>query len=124
MGLTKTNYTVKTIELTLPRVYAVIKDLKINGNIGTAAFYIQTTRDNAFNKQPIEIKNFQFNVNRNENPYVTAYEAAKSQIEYEETDAQGNTVKRTFKNIFYGWEDDIIPVEEPAEEVTENEDIS
>lgn len=102
MGFKTSNYTIEELGLTLPTAYAVIRNLYISGENGTAEFVIQTSRDNAFDKTPLRVIPVEFKVNRNEKPYETAYRQAKELV----------TVQRGEKTIthprpFYGWEDDI-----------------
>ena len=54
MGLYKQNYESKKLGIVLPEAYALIKALHINGEYGRAIFEIQTSRDNCFEKEPIE----------------------------------------------------------------------
>ena len=58
---------------------------------------------------PIATVKVNFEVNRNENPYITAYEKAKAQ----KTVTQWNEETQKVENVivgepFYGWEDDIV----------------
>lgn len=113
MGLKKSNYTVKELGITVNEAYAIIHALSVRGNRGSAEFYIQGSRENAFNLKPLERKFLDFTVNRNENPYTTAYTVAKGVIKEEvvkineETGEPYNDIETT-ENIFYGWEDDIL----------------
>lgn len=91
MGVKTKNYEAKSMGITLPEAYAIIQGIQIERNSAVATFAIQCTRDNALGKTPIEVKKMHFAVNRNENPFVTAYKLAK---------AEGG--------IFAGWQDDII----------------
>ena len=102
MGLKTKNYRIEKLDITLPEAYAVIINLHIKGGTATATFAIQTSRSNAMgNKEPIVTKELAFKVNRNENPYTTAYKLAKSQGVYKD---------KVINGIFYGWEDDILTV--------------
>ena len=103
MGLKKANYEIKSLGITLPEAYAIIKDLTINGESARADFAVQASRENASNLKPLEIKTLHFRVDRNTNPYETAYIESKKQVE-EET-ANGKVLK---DGVFTGWEDDII----------------
>lgn len=103
MGLKNKNYTIEEIGLTLPEAYAVIRNLNIYGENGTAEFVIQASREKAIALNPLKTVYLEFEVNRNESPYVTAYKLAKSEI----TKKRGvHTV--TEKMPFYGWEDAIL----------------
>lgn len=103
MGLKKQNHTIEELGLTLPTAYAYIRNLYINGEHGVADFAIQATRDKAIGLTPLKTVSIEFKVNRDENPYKTAYNFAKSVI----------TEQRREKTIrhempFYGWTDDIL----------------
>lgn len=93
MGLKTTNYEVKSLGITVPTAYAIIRDMEIKGSKGKAELVIQASREAASEKQPLEKIYVNFSVNRNENPYVTAYNAAKGEA------AEG---------ALQGWVDDII----------------
>ena len=108
MGLKTNNYKVEKLDITLPVAYAIIKDFDIKGEKATATFVIQSSRENALEKQPIEIKKFSFKVNRNENPYETAYKLVKTQVKYVYKDWDGTEKEKITNGIFYGWQDDII----------------
>lgn len=101
MGLKTKNYTIEEIGITLPEAYAVIDNIHIEGDRGSAEFVIQANRDNAFALDPIKRVYVPFTVNRNENPYHTAYTAAKG---IKTTTVRNKTVEE--KMPFYGWDDD------------------
>lgn len=109
MGLKKNNYEVKDLGLTLETAYAVIHRLEVDGTHGVAEFYIQNSpRDNAFNLKPLERKVITFEVNREENPFTTAYNTAKGTYTVKEYDEETIEPKDLeVPNIFYGWEDDL-----------------
>lgn len=101
MGFKRTNYKIEEIGLTIPEAYAVIKNINIYGEKGTAEFAIQTSRENAIKLAPLKTVYIDFKANRNESPYVTAYNLAKSL----QTEKRGaHTV--THEMPFYGWTDD------------------
>lgn len=101
MGLKRKNHTIEEIGLTLDEAYAFIRNMNIYGDKGNAEFVIQQSRENAINLAPLKTVYIEFDVNRNESPYVTAYNLAKS----EQTKQRGrHTV--TERMPFYGWEDD------------------
>lgn len=102
MGLKKTNHTIEKLGLTIPEAYASIRNLYINGEHGAAEFAVQTSRDHSFNKQPLEVITVEFPVKRDENPYQTAYNYAKS----EEFVTRGDKTIR-YMRPFFGWQDDI-----------------
>ena len=109
MGLKTTNYEVKKLGIVLPQAYAIIKNLRIDGNNGTAEFAVQSTRDTATSLSPIETVKVSFEVNRNENPYITAYEKAKSQREERQWNEETHKIETVLVGEhFYGWEDDIV----------------
>lgn len=109
MGLKKENYEVKNMGVTLPQAYAVIRKLNINGNYGMAELAVQANRELAFDKDPYETVNISFEVNRNENPYKTAYAKAKektlSMIVDPETQEE---IIIENKMSFADWEDDLV----------------
>ena len=102
MGFKKKNHTVPEIGITLPEAYAAIKNIYIEGERGNAEFVVQANRDNVFSLEPIERVYVPFTVNRNENPYKTAYNAAKG------TKTVSVRGKEYVEHMpFYGWEDDV-----------------
>lgn len=109
MGLKTTNYDVKKLGITLPKAYAVVKNLRIDGESAVADFSIQATRENSFKLQPIETARVYFKVDRNENPYVTAYRVAKGSKEVQEFKPETGKMETVVKHEpFHGWEDDIV----------------
>lgn len=109
MGLKTTNYEVKKLGITLPTAYAIIRNMEIHGKKGKAEFIIQSTRETTSNKQPLERFYVDFTVNRNENPFVTAYNVAKGvSIKKVFDDDSGETSEVEKPNVLYGWEDDIL----------------
>ncbi len=109
MGLKTTNYYVKDLGITLPTAYAIVKDLKIEGNRGVAIFAIQSDRANATALKPIETVRVTFEFNRKENPVETAYMTAKStkeEIVYDEI--RQENVKQVVPQPLYGWNNDIV----------------
>jgi hypothetical protein len=109
MGFKKTNYKLEKIGLTLPTAYALIGELKVQGERAKAVFNIHVTREEAAQKKPIEQKVLWFNVDRNENPFVTAYKKAKESTEtvtVDEETGEEKTVEK--KGIFADWTDDIV----------------
>ena len=108
MALKTTNYKIKRLGSVLPEAYAIIQDLYINKDQGIAIIVIQQNRDLALELDPYEVIEVPFIVNRNENPYATAYNEAKKKIEH--TSTLPNGTKRTGYKLgpLAGWEDDII----------------
>lgn len=109
MGLKRSNYEVKNMGVTLPQAYAVIRKLNINDDYGTAELAVQANRELAFDKDPYETVNIFFKVNRNENPYKTAYAKAKEKTLSTIVDpkTQEETIVES-KMPFADWEDDLI----------------
>lgn len=109
MGLKTTNYEIKSKGIVMPEAYAYIRKLTVEYNSGVAEFVIQSTRENAQKLDSINTVKVHFKVNREENPYVTAYNVAKSRKEVTRMDRRTKEKKTTYvKNPFYGWEDDIV----------------
>lgn len=108
MGLKKQNYKIKQYDITIPWAYAIIRKITIDGNNGTAEFAIQETREAAKFKEPFEKVVVNFVVNRNESPYVTAYNKAKKvkQNTFFDTTTKKITVISEEKGVLGGWEDD------------------
>lgn len=112
MGLIKDNYVSKTLGITVPHAYAIVKNVSTDGPIGRATFIVQSSRENAFNYRPLDEFEIEFEVNRNESPFITAYNAAKGSttetvVEWDAQQNQYVTHDRTVEGVFYGWEDDI-----------------
>ena len=129
MGLQTTNYEVKKLGITLPNAYAVVHKLTVDGESGTAEFHVQTSRENAFAKEPIEKVFVSFEVERDENPLVQAYTAAKAVKMVKrwvpiENASNGVSLQDVEVQMpFYGWEDDIVePIVEEVEEETAMEE--
>ena len=109
MGLKTTNYEVKELGITLPVAYAYIRKLHIDGSNGVAEFVVQSTRETAQALYPIKTIKVDFTVNRNENPYITAYQKAKGQREILQLNEEANKMEKVLVGeVFYGWEDDIV----------------
>ena len=106
MGFKNTNYEVKSLGIVLPTAIAVVRDINVSGNYGTATFGVFQNRADAFGgKSPFEAVTVSFNVtelNRN-NIYKAAYDAAK--------EVRINTYHErtyTYEGPFAKWEDDIV----------------
>lgn len=109
MGLKTTNYNVTQKGVTMPEAYAYIRKISIENNSGVAEFAIQSTRENAQKLTAMDTVKVHFKVNREENPYVTAYTVAKGETEIARVNRKtGKTETRTVKGPFYGWTDDIV----------------
>lgn len=112
MGFYKKDYYNNRRNLYLPSAYAIIKDLKIYKKIGFVTFVVQKERDESFTSEEYGNICLYFDINRNENPYITAYKKAKEKKEIIPApyiDENGKTVQRKsyFLNMpFADWEDD------------------
>ena len=80
MGLKTTYYELKDSGLIIPNAYALIRDIEIHGKSGVATIVIQQSRELAVNKAPLETHKIYFEVDREKNPYETAYAKAKAPI--------------------------------------------
>lgn len=112
MGLKKANYEIKELGLTLPTAYAIINRIEIVGSVGVAELFIQNSpRKNAIELKPLRRELVHFEVERNENPYLTAYKAAKG-IFKEYNPQTGEFVEVQRENApFKDWIDDIVVAE-------------
>lgn len=109
MGLKKENYEIKELGLTLPAAYAIIHRLEIDGNNGIAEIYIQSSpRENAVTLKPLKREFIRFKVDRNENPFITAYKEAKKITIQTVVNKDGEEEKVEFKAPFADWTDDIV----------------
>lgn len=109
MGLKTTNYNVTKKGVVMPEAYAYIRKITIEYDSGVAEFVVQSTRKNAQKLTAMDTVKVNFKVNREENPYVTAYNVAKGETEIARTNKRtGKTETRTVKGPFYGWTDDFV----------------
>ena len=109
MGLKTTNYEVTKKGVVMPEAYAYIRKITIEYNSGIAEFAIQSTREYAQKLEPMDTVKVHFPVNREENPYVTAYNAAKGRKEVTRTNRKTKETETKYVDgPFYGWEDDIV----------------
>ena len=110
MGLKTKNYEVKSRKQTLANAYAVIRETKTRGDSGYAIFAVDETRERAqdLSITPAETVRVDFIVDRNVNDRETAYHKAKSQIELEEYNENGELVKVLKGMPFFGWLDDYV----------------
>ena len=111
MGLKTTNYEVKSMGVTLPEAYAIIRETKTSGDSGFAMIAVHTTRELAANKsiKPFEEVRIDFTVDRNANDRETAYTVAKGQKTFKKFNAETKQMEDAIVNMpFYGWEDDIV----------------
>lgn len=124
MGLKTTNYEIKDKAIKISEAYALIKNLKIYGEYGEADFVVQTSRDNCFDKSPLEFVTIKFQLNRNENPLVTAYKKATEGNVYHVVDPVTRIEHELRQGMpFCGWETDIVG-EESVEAKSESEEVT
>ena len=108
MGLKKTNYEIAELGITLPVAYAMVKDIEIRGEQALATIAVQQSRDFALTKKPIATAAIRFKVNRNENPYETAYKLAKGIRKQPVRNEETQRVEMVDVPMpFHDWEDDI-----------------
>jgi hypothetical protein len=109
MGLKTTNYYVKDLDYTAPQAYAIIENIVIRGKYARADFVVQANREKASTKKPLERVSVEFTLNRNENPFVTAYNTAKMSYEDNAINEVTGKVEKVVKyNPFFGWNNDIV----------------
>lgn len=111
MGLKINNYEVKSMNVTLPTAYAVIRDITVKGEMGVATFAIHESRELAINStiRPYHTENVHFKVERNVNDRVTAYaKATTPYVEKQYNDETGKLEEVTKYPFFYGWGNDIV----------------
>lgn len=109
MGLKTTNYEVKALGITLPEAYAIIRNIRCDGERANVTFAIQSTRAAALEKKPIETKMVSFVWDRSRDIAEQAYEAAKSKrTETVKDTFLGKTEEKTVYGCLYGWQDDIV----------------
>lgn len=110
MGLKTTNYELTNLGLTLPEAYAIIHELRVCGNRGSAVFHIQSApRDKALELNPFKTIIVNFDWTRETNPLTAAYKEAKA-MHYKKV---WNETERRYEDVenpmpFYGWQDDIV----------------
>lgn len=111
MGFKTKNFEVKELGITLPEAYAVVDEIKIEGECGYAYIKVQTSRENALNNslKPFYVERIDFFVERNENPYETVYRKAKEpkiSVRYNRTTKGFDSIEE--ESVFSSWEDDKI----------------
>lgn len=104
MGLKKLDYIIEENGLLLPEAYAYVRSIRIDGDKGVAEISVQSSREKAINLVALKTVRIAFEVNRDENPFVTVYKLAKGEVERLINDKIVEKVKMPF----YGWQDDII----------------
>ena len=106
MGFKKENHTIDTLGMTLPKAYAALRTLTMNGDYVVAEFAIQSTRELAINPdiRPLDVITVRFTHARGADIVTEAYQNAKTfKVKY----------ARDFEltvEPFKGWEDDIVEV--------------
>ena len=109
MGLKTTNYVSKSMGITLPTAYAVIKDLVLNGNDCRAIFAVQANRENAKTYKAIDKVEVRFTWDRKTDLAKMAYETAKTETRTVERVNEAGEVETVTENgTLYGWQDDIV----------------
>ena len=109
MGLIKQNYEIKELGIIVPKAYAIIDELAIQGNYARASFIVQTDREATRGKKPLERVDVEFTLNRNESPFITAYNTAKSRRVVGTKQLKNGSTEDIYKEYpFYGWQDDIV----------------
>lgn len=110
MGFKKENYEVKSMGITLPEVYAVIRRIEVTPISAVAVFGIHTSRERALDKElnPIETVKVEFTDDRKTSAYELAYAKAKEVKTVEWTDGDGEARTTEVKGAFTDWEDDIV----------------
>lgn len=109
MGLKTRNYQVKGTGEIYESVYAVLSNLSIEGDQAEATFHIHRDREKCFKFTPLETKRILFTVDREENPYTTAYKKAKEKIIKKVFNHELKQLETIEKDgIFTGWEDDYL----------------
>lgn len=111
MGFKKTNYKIKELDVTLANAYAIVDSIQISGDSGVAKIAIQTSRENAFNYKPLQVKEVSFKVDRTKPIYPQVYAAAVANkiVKLPEKDETGKVVwvDKEVAGLFADWEADI-----------------
>ena len=110
MGLKTENYVSKSMGITLPKAYAVLKNLIIEtDNRARAIFAVQASRENAENYNAIDKVEVRFTWDRKTDPAKMAYETAKTETRTVEVyDENRKSEVKTEYGTLYGWQDDIV----------------
>ncbi len=113
MGLKTKNYELKNTGIIIPEAYAIIKYLERYENRARVVFAVSSSRENALENKVLEEKEMNIEIlDRNANPYATAYEKATEEKEvvfkeFDEETQEEKEVVNKYYGIFYGWENDI-----------------
>lgn len=109
MGLKNTNYVSEKNGLRVTNAYALIKNLRIEGEYGEAIFAIHYSREEAMSKPSLETVAIRFKVDRNESPYITAYKKATEKYVTKEIDPETGEEKEVVTGMpFKDWQDDLV----------------
>lgn len=104
MGLVQNNYYSSNTGIVLPKAYAILKDLVVNGNNVRAIFAIQSSRENSKTFNPIDTVEIYFEWDRKSDLAQMAYEKAKTQ----KTEFHNGEIEIEKHGKLYGWADDIV----------------
>ena len=110
MGLITENYVSKSTGITLPKAYAVLKNLIIEtDNRARAIFAVQASRENAETYNALDKVEVRFTWDRKTDPAKSAYETAKTETRTVEVyDENGKPTTKTEYGTLYGWQNDIV----------------
>lgn len=111
MGLKTTNYVSKSTGITLPKAYAVLKNLIIEtDNRARAIFAVQASREDAEKFNGLDKVEVRFTWDRKTDPAKMAYETAKTEtITVEKYNEKGEPYTEVVGyGTLYGWQDDIV----------------
>lgn len=111
MGLKTENYVSKSTGITLPKAYAVLKNLVIEtDNRARAIFAVQASRENAQSYKAIDKVEVRFTWDRKTDPAKQAYETAKAETStFEKYDEEKKEVVEVVEyGTLYGWKNDIV----------------
>lgn len=78
MGLKKSNYLYEKLDVVIPKAYALVTSLEVNGDEASAVISLGASRKDVLNKNYIKSYPIRFAHDRFKNPYEEAYDYAKS----------------------------------------------
>ena len=110
MGLIKEYYQIKKFNNAVyPKAYAIIENIFIKGKYARADFAVQSGRELKEGEEPIERVSIEFMLNRNESPFVTAYNMAKGMKKVGTKRNEDGSLEDVFEpNHFFGWDNHIV----------------
>lgn len=109
MGLKTTNYVAKNTGEVYETAYAILSNLTIKGENAEAIFSIHRDREKCFEFDPLETKRLFFTIDRNKNPYETAYQKAKEKVVQKVYNSNARLLETLeVDGLFTGWEDDYL----------------